>query len=101
MKEKEAREMLKELFERHNVPSIPINFDPKPITTKKQVITKLGGTLTYTVKMHASFNIKVNVDPTVADELWFEFYGLPSPTTIRHEFKHYLNYLGVKYIRKK
>ncbi|GAH27006.1 unnamed protein product [marine sediment metagenome] len=95
MKEREARELLKELFERHNVPAIPAKFQPKPITTKNQVTTPLGGTLTFMEKMYGTFNVK-----PVTGECWIEFYGLPSPNTVRHEFRHYLEYLGVKYIRK-
>ena len=96
MKEKEAREMLKELFERHNAPSIPIKFYPKPIITKEKLTTDLGGELTETTTTKGTFNINL-----ATGECWFEFYGLPSPGDVRHEFRHYLASLGVEYVRKK
>ncbi|GAH38110.1 unnamed protein product [marine sediment metagenome] len=94
MKEKEARELLKELFERHNVPWIPTLFHPKPITTKENIVTDLGGALTVKNIIMGTFHV-------MTDICWFEFYGLPSATTVRHEFRHYLEHLGVEYIRKK
>lgn len=95
MKEIEARELLEELFERHSVSSIPAKFYPKPIITKNRFTMSLGGTLTCMEKMYGTFNVK-----PVTGECWIEFYGLPSPNTVRHEFRHYLEYLAVKYIRK-
>jgi len=104
MKEKEAREMIRELFQRHSVPSIPIKFHPKPITTKKDISKKLEDiglshledSVTVTEKTYGA--LKIN---TVTRERWFEFYGAPSPTDVRHEFKHYLEILGLEYIRKR
>ncbi len=104
MKEKEAREMLKELFERHSVPSTLVKFYPKPITTKKDVSKKLediglshlAKAVTVTEKTYGA--LKINMETR---ERWIEFYGLPSPSEVRHEFKHYLELLGVEYIRKK
>ena len=103
MKEKEARELLKELFERHAVSPIPIIFYPKPITTEEDVSEKLVeaglGQLAYavTVKSITKGAFKTN---TVTGERWFEFYGRPSPRDVRHEFRHYLDHLDVEYIRK-
>lgn len=99
MKEREARELLNELFERHNVPAITAKFFPKPRTTKKQITTDLGGSLTVMEKTYATFNSKQNLDD-MTWEHWIEFYGLPSANTVRHEFRHYLAHLGVEYIRK-
>jgi len=104
MKEKEDREMIRELFERHSVSSIPVKFYPKPITTKKDVSKKLEdiglshmiNSVTVTEKTYGT--LKIN---TITRERWFEFHGLPSPTDVRHEFKHYLELLGLKYIRKR
>jgi len=96
MKEKEARELLKELFERHAVSPIPITFYPKPITTKEEHLTRLGGALTVRTTTKGSFNVNLRTG-----DCWFEFHGLPSPRDVRHEFRHYLDYLDKKYIRKK
>lgn len=96
MKVSKARELLKELFERHNVPWIPVLFHPKPITTTKEhITTPLGNTMTFFEKLHGTFNVH-----PMMGECWIEFYGLPSANTVRHEFRHYLNYLDVEYIRK-
>lgn len=103
MEEREARELLKELFERHSVPSIPVKFFPKPITTKLDLskrledagLSQFADTVTAKTIIYGSFNI----DP-VTRERWIEFYGLPSPSNVRHEFRHYLELLGVEYIRK-
>ncbi|GAH77187.1 unnamed protein product [marine sediment metagenome] len=103
MKEKDVREMMTELFERHSVPSIPVKFFSKPITTKLDISKKLedaglsqfADTVTATTTTYGAFMIN-----SVTRERWIEFYGLPSPTDVRHEFKHYLDHLGVKYIRK-
>ncbi len=99
MKEKEARELLKELFERHDVLPISVDFHPNVLTTQKEtIVTPLGGVLTHIVKIYGLFRVK---KVRHGCECWIEFYGLPSATTVRHEFKHYLEFLGVEYIRKK
>ena len=104
MKEKEARELLKELFERHAVSPIPTIFYPRPKTTEEDVSKKLEDAgLSHmadavTVKEITKGAFKVNM---MTGERWFEFYGHSSPTEVRHEFKHYLELLGVEYIRKK
>ena len=103
MKEREARELLTELFERHSVPSIPVKFFPKPITTKLDLSKKLedaglsqfADTVTAKNVIYGAFMIN-----TVTRERWIEFYGLPSSTDVRHEFRHYLDLLGVGYIKK-
>ena len=101
MKEREARELLKELYERHSVLSIPIKFHPTPMITKGEDIPKLKevglGHLAAAVTVITKGEFKVN---PVTRERWIEFYGLPSPSDVRHEFKHYLELLGVEYIRK-
>ena len=103
MKEIEARELLKELFERHCVPSIPVIFHPKPITTKEDISTKLEDAgLSHladavTVKTITKGAFKTNI---MTGERWIEFYGLPADHDVRHEFKHYLEHLGIAYIRK-
>ena len=104
MNVKESQLLLKELFERHSVPSISVKFFPKPITEKLDVLEKLKSiglshladatTVTETTKGA----LKIN---DVTRERWIEFYGLPSPVIVRHEFKHYLELLGVEYIRKR
>jgi len=104
MKEKQTRELIDELFERHSVPSIPVKFFPKPITTKLDISKKLedaglsqfADTVTATEKTFGALIIN-----TVTRERWFEFYGAPSSTDVRHEFKHYLELLGLDYIRKR
>jgi len=102
MKEKEARELLNELFERHSVPTIPIIFHPTPMITKGEDISKLKeiglGHLTSAVTVITKGEFHVN---PVTRERWIVFYGLPSPTDVKHEFKHYLDLLGVEYIRKR
>jgi len=102
MKEKEARELLKELFERHCISSIPVKFHPTPMITKGEDIPELKeaglGHLAAAVTVITKGEFKV--DP-VTGERWFEFYGRPSPNDVRHEFRHYLDHLGVEYIRKK
>uniref|UniRef100_A0A6M3M472 Uncharacterized protein n=1 Tax=viral metagenome TaxID=1070528 RepID=A0A6M3M472_9ZZZZ len=102
MKEREAREMLKELFERHSVPTIPVKFHPKSMVTKGEDIPKLKeiglGHLAAAVTVITRGEFNVN---PVTRERWIEFYGLPSPTDVRHEFRHYLDLLGVEYIKKK
>ncbi len=103
MNEKDAREMLEELFLRHSVPSIPVNFLPKPITTKVDIRQKLKEVgLSHlasatTVTEITKGALKIN---DVTRERWIEFYGLPSPEIVRHEFKHYLELLGLEYIKK-
>ncbi len=101
MEEKEARVLLEELFERHSVPMIPVKFHPTPMTTKGEDIPKLKeiglGHLAAAVTVITKGEFKL--DP-VTRERWIEFYGLPSPSDVRHEFKHYLELLGVEYIRK-
>ncbi len=103
MKEREAKELLTELFERHNVPSIPVKFFPKPITIKEDVSARLEaaglGQFADTVSVSHTIKGVFNVNP-VTHEHWIEFYGLPSPDIVRHAFKNYLEHLGVKYIRK-
>lgn len=99
MKEREAREMMNELFERHNVPPISLKFYPKPRTTKRHMTTALGGRIAFMEKTYATFNAKQIMDD-LTWECWIEFYGRPTANTVRHEFKHYLEYLGKKYIRK-
>ena len=94
MKEGEARKLLNELFERHNVPWIATIFYPKPITKKLAYLTKLGVSITVKTVTKGTFN-------TMRDECWIEFYGIPSPTDVRHEFRHYLEHLGVEYVRRK
>ncbi len=104
MKERGARELLKELFERHSISSIPVKFFPKPITTKLDISKKLedaglsqfADTVTVTEKTYGA--LKIN---SVTRERWIEFYGLPSPSNVRHEFRHYLDLLGAGYVRKK
>ena len=102
MKEKEARELLKELFERHSVPAVPVKFHSTPKTTKGEDIPKLKeiglGHLASAVTVVTKGEFTVDL---MTRERWIEFYGLPSPTDVRHEFKHYLDLLGVEYIRKK
>ncbi len=106
MKEREARELLKDLFERHSVPAIPVKFYPKPITTTttKEDISKrledvgLGHMADAVTVRHTIYGAFI-VNP-VTRERWIEFYGLPSPRMVRHEFRHYLELLGVDYIRK-
>ena len=102
MQEKEAREMLKELFERHSVPSIPIKFHPNPMTKKGEDLTKLRdaglGHLADAVTVITKGEFKIN---PMTHERWIEFYGLPTETHVRHEFKHYLEHLGIKYIKKR
>ncbi len=101
MKEKEARKILKELFERHCVPSIPIIFHPNPITTKKDISAKLEAAGLsnmadiVTVKTITRGVFKTNI---MTSERSIEFYGLPTEHTIRHEFKHYLDHLDVAYV---
>lgn len=98
MKEREAREMIKELFERHNVSPIPAKFYPKRRTTKEDITTDSGVKFTKTTTMYGTFNMKITMDEIL---LWIEFYGSPLPRMIRHEFRHYLeDYLGKKYIRE-
>ena len=117
MKEKKARALLEELFERHSVPAIPVKFHPTPKTTKGKdigtdeiIISDLGdrrrvpklediglGHFAAAVTIVTKGEFKVNL---VTRERWIEFYGAPSPTDVRHEFKHYLELLGVEYIRK-
>jgi hypothetical protein len=101
MKESEARELLKELFERHSVPAIPVKFHLTPMITKGEDLTELRDAglshLAAAVTVITKGEFKVN---PVTRERWIEFYGLPSPTDVRHEFKHYLDLLGVEYIRK-
>jgi len=95
--------MLKELFERHCVSPIPVIFHSRPITTEEDVSQKLEDAgLSHmadavTVKETTKGAFKTN---TVTGERWFEFYGRPSPRDVRHEFRHYLDHLGVEYIRK-
>lgn len=102
MKEKEARELLKELFERHAVSPIPVIFHLKPMITKGEDIPKLKeiglGHLAAAVTVVTKGEFKVN---PMTGERWFEFHGLPSPRDVRHEFRHYLDHLDVEYIRKK
>ncbi len=95
MKELKAREMLKELFERHNVPPIKLEFIPNPVTTKKEITTDLGGALTVSETMYGA-----TLYNSLTKECWIEFYGRPTANTIRSEFKPYLEFLGKKYIRK-
>jgi len=101
MKEKEARELLAELFERHSVPSIPVKFHPTPMITKGENLTKLRdaglGHLAAAVTLVTKGEFKVN---PVTRERWIEFHGAPSPSDVRHEFKHYLELLDIEYIRK-
>lgn len=103
MKEREARKLLTELFERHCVPSIPIIFHPRPITTEKDISAKLEEAgLSHladavTVKTTIRGAFKTNM---MTKERSIEFYGLPTDHTVRHEFKHYLNHLGIAYVRK-
>lgn len=101
MKEKEAREMMIEMFERHSVPVIPVKFHSTPMVTKGEDIPKLKeiglGHLAAAVTVITKGEFKVN---PVTRERWIEFYGLPSPTDVRHEFRHYLDLLDVGYIRK-
>jgi len=96
MNEKDTREMLKELYDRHKVPMIESIFYLKPISKTREIITDFGGQITNTIITKASFN-----ENMVTGECWFEFYGLPSEKNVRHEFKHYLDHLGIKYIRKR
>ncbi|GAG18528.1 unnamed protein product [marine sediment metagenome] len=95
MKEGEARKLLNELFERHNVPWIATIFYPKPITNKLAHLTMLEGSITVKKITKGTFN------SLHSGECWIEFYGLPSPTDVRHEFRHYLEELGVEYVRRK
>ena len=101
MKEREARELLKELFERHSVPVIPVKFHPAPMITKGEDLTKLRDAglshLAAAVTVITKGEFKIN---PVTRERWIEFYGRPSDHDVRHEFKHYLEHLGVKYIRR-
>ncbi len=101
MKEREARELLTELFERHSVPSIPVKFHLAPMTTKGEDIPRLKeiglGHLASAVTVVTKGEF--HVDP-VTRERWIVFYGAPSPRNVRHEFRHYLDHLGVEYIRK-
>ncbi len=103
MNESEARELLTELFERHSVPSIPVKFFSKPVTIKEDVSARLEdvglGQFADAVSVSHSIKGAFNVNQ-VTHERWIEFYGLPSPRLVRHEFKHYLDHLGVEYIRK-
>lgn len=102
MKETQARELLTALFERHAVSPIPITFYPKPITTEEDVSKKLEDiglshmAAAVTVRTVIKGAFKTN---TMTGERWIEFYGLPSDHDVRHEFKNYLELLGVKYIR--
>ena len=98
MKEKQARELMDELFERHNLHPIPLIFYPKPITTKSEIITPMGSKLTHKQIIYGFFRVKMVRDEP---QVWIEFWGLPSENTVRHEFKHYLDWLGQKYIRKR
>ncbi len=103
MKERETRELLKDLFERHSVPAIPIKFYPKPITAIEDISKRLddmglghmADAVTVRHTIYGAFMIN-----SVTRERWIEFYGLPSPRMVRHEFKHYLELLDVEYIRK-
>lgn len=104
MKKAQARELMDELFERHGVSPIPVKFHPKPKTEKKDISKKLedaglsqfADAVTVTETTYGAFIIN-----RVTRERWFEFYGLPSASNVRHEFKHYIDFLGVKYIRKR
>lgn len=102
MNEKDAREMLKELCERHSVSLIPVKFHPIPMITKGEDIAKLKeiglGHLASAVTLITKGEFKVN---PLTHERWIEFYGSPTETHVRHEFKHYLEYLGIEYIRKR
>lgn len=102
MKEREARKLLAELFERHSVPSIPVKFHLTPMTTKGEDIPKLKeiglGHLAAAVTVVTKGEFKVDL---MTRERWIEFHGLPSATMVRHEFRHYLDLLGVEYIRRK
>lgn len=103
MRETQARELLTALFERHAVSPIPITFYPKPITKEEDVSEKLeeAGLGQFkdsvTVRTITKSAFKAN---TMTGERWIEFYGLPSDHDVRREFKHYLELLGVKYIRR-
>ncbi len=103
MKERNATELLKELFERHSVPAIPIKFFPKPVTIKEDVSARLEaaglGQFADAVSVSHIIHGAFIINP-VTRERWIEFYGLPSPRIVRHEFKHYLEILDIEYIRK-
>ncbi len=103
MKEKEASALLQQLFVRHCVPEIPVIFHPKPITTKMDISKRLedaglghmADSVTATETIYGAF-----MTNPMTGERGIAFYGRPSPSNVRHEFKHYLDHLGVEYIRK-
>lgn len=101
MRKNKVKEMLKELFERHSVPVISVKFHPNPMITKGEDIPKLKeiGLDHLAVAVTVITRGEFKVDP-MTRKRWIEFYGLPSPTDVRHEFRHYLDHLGLKYIRK-
>ncbi len=94
MNEIETRELLNELFERHGVPVIKVIFYPKPRTVKLVDLKMSEGSSTVKRVTKGTFTV-------LYDMRWIEFYGLPSPTDVRHEFRHYLEELGVEYVRRR
>jgi len=118
LEKEEVLRYVEELSKRHNVPMPKVKFLPPPSITakimkdrefvfRKTVATELickppdykpktGGKITIIERCQGSFMVNEKTG-----ECWIEFYGKPTKTVVNHEFKHYLEHLGVKYKRKK
>jgi hypothetical protein len=91
----EAKRLVEELSARHCVTAPKLIFKPKPLTTKEVTKTKWGKLVRVSV-MKGAFVLNEGTG-----EYWIEFYGSPTRQIVIHEFKHYLEHLGIKYRRLK
>jgi hypothetical protein len=94
MNQEEVLKLIEELSRRHGVPKPKVEFRPTPLTHKEKKKTRFG-TLTIRHIMKGAF-----IENPMTGEVWIEFYGSPTKHIVIHEFKHYLDHLGVSYIKK-